>query len=199
MTAKFARFAILKTLPLQKYERQLRRQLRLASKRRERLDNLELRKYLIDDNGAYLIDDHPVIERSGSWIFREQDMKIVDDHAVIERNGSTAHTPGEEAGTPIEAAHEASVEVHAPRETDLDAREMRAIAWLIIVIIASGYFIFGAPIKDQLASWGFIMIVVSLIWPWLGPWLQNPVHRRLVGWLGLLVGGLLFLAYLVRF
>jgi len=147
MTAKFARLPILKTLPLQEYERWLR----LAGEHREWFDNLQLRKYLIDDNEAYLIDSRP----------------------VIERNGSGSRTPDEEAAAPIDEAHDASVEVHAPREAGLDAREMRAVAWLIIVMIAGGYFIFGAPIKDQLASWGFSMIVVYLIWPWLGPWLHR--------------------------
>ncbi len=96
MTANFVRFDILKTLPLQEYERWLR----LAGEHREWFDNLKLRKYLIDDNGAYLIDDHP----------------------VIERNGSAAHTPDDEAAGPIDEAHDASDEEHEPREAGLDAR-----------------------------------------------------------------------------
>lgn len=96
MTAKFVRFDILKTLPLQEYERWLR----LAGEHREWFDNLKLRKYLIDDNGAYLINDHP----------------------VIERNGSAAHTPDEEAAAPIAEAHDASVEEHEPREAGFDVR-----------------------------------------------------------------------------
>ena len=96
MTAKFVRFDILKTLPLQEYERWLR----LAGEHREWFDNLKLRKYLIDNNGAYLIDDHPVIERNGSW----------------------AHTPDEEAAAPIDEAHDASVEEHESREAGLGAR-----------------------------------------------------------------------------
>ena len=44
MTANFVRFDILKTLPLQEYERWLR----LAGEHREWFDNLKLRQYLID-------------------------------------------------------------------------------------------------------------------------------------------------------
>lgn len=179
MTAKFARFAILKTLPLQKYERRLRRQLRLAGKHRKRSDKLQLREYLIDDNGAYFIDGEMEtlsLDGGPKYLIDGNGAHLIDSHPVIKRNESAAHTPYKVAPAPFDEARGARVEVHAQREAGLDAREMRAFAWFWIVLMAGGYFIFGLPIKDQLAFWGFSMLVLLLIWPWLGPWLHRLKH-----------------------
>lgn len=168
MTAEFARFRIRETLSLRKYQREYQREykrwLRLGRAYAAAVDNpklLKLMEYWIDNNGAYLLDDSPIIDGNGA---AQQVADIASPTQVAENLGT---------------------------------HEMRAIACSIIVIVAGEYFIFGVPIKDQLTSWGFGLIVVSLIWPWLGPWLQNPAHCRLLGWLVLAVSGLGFLAYWV--
>jgi len=182
MTAEFARFRIRETLSLRKYQREYKREykrwLRLGRAYAAAVDNpklLKLMEYWIDNNGAYLLDDSPIIDGNGAC--------LISSTPVIDGNGAAQQVADIAAPTQV--------------EENLGTHEMRAIVWSIIVIVAGEYFIFGVPIKDQLASWGFGLIVVSLIWPWLGPWLQNPAHCRLLGWLALAVSGLGFLAYWV--
>ena len=163
MKAKFVRFDILDALSLPEYGRWLC----LANKHHEWFENMQLKKYLIDNDGAYRLSDGIPVDADS--------------------------VPGQQDAAPGQ-------QDTATARTTIDAHELRGLAWFIIVIIAGGYFIFGVPIKDQLATWGFAWIVLSLIWPWLGPWLQNPAHCRLLrwlGWLALAVSGFGFLAYWV--
>ena len=119
MKAKFVRFDILDALSLPEYGRWIR----LANKHREWFDNMQLLEYLIDNNGAYLINDHP----------------------VIERNGSAAHTPDEEAATPIDEAHDASGEEHEPLKVSNSALILFGLACSCLTIFLMDGVSLGLP------------------------------------------------------
>ena len=180
MTAEFVRFDIEEILTHREYARRLR----LARKHRDWLDQQRLMNCPIDDHRAYLLSDKPIIVGAGAYestrsgltkngniddrpISDGSGADRINDIPVIERNGTA-------------------------QQVGIDARELQTGAWGVIVFTAIGYFV-GVPIKDQLANWGFAFIVVSLTWPWLGPWLENRAHCRLLGWLAVLYSGLAFL------